>query len=66
MGNYLDQFFDLRLGSVPQLENSDFGARCYEITRYAIYPFQSGHVLCTALMLKLLHLLLLPFGGMHG
>jgi hypothetical protein len=31
MGNNFDQFFDLRLRSVPELEDSDFGARCDEI-----------------------------------
>jgi hypothetical protein len=65
MGNNFDQLFDLWLRSVPQLEDSDFRARCDEIARYTINPFQPGHVLCTALMLELLHLLLLPFCGMH-
>ena len=65
MGNHFDQFFDLWLRSVPQLEYSDFGARCDEIARYTINPFQPGHVLCPTLVLELLHLLLFPFGGMH-
>jgi hypothetical protein len=64
--NHFDHFFNLWLRSVPELEDSDFRARCDKIARNAINPFQPGHVLCTALMLELLHLLLLPFCGMHG